>query len=102
MIEFETTDDRAHALAEALSRALEPRGWYINFPSDAESFIVFPGRVFRYRRGAPGDRAEAQEFGRRLGIPEPQLEWTVGASSVGGGAARGRGGALPVLRHDVA
>jgi hypothetical protein len=37
---------------------------------------VFPGRVFRYPRGDAAAREEAKAFGRELGIPEPQLDWT--------------------------
>jgi hypothetical protein len=39
--------------------------------------VVFPGRVFRYRRGDEAARAQAQEHGRQLGIPEHQLDWPV-------------------------
>jgi hypothetical protein len=77
LIEFEVGEDHAEALAERLSRNLDSRGWYANFQSDSESFVVFPGRVFRYPRRDPAGRAEAQAFGRELGIPDPQLEWTV-------------------------
>ena len=49
----------------------------MNFQSPAESFIVFPGRIFRYPRGDAAGRAEAEAHGRRLAIPDPQLDWTV-------------------------
>ena len=52
-------------------------GWYVNFQSPAESFIVFPGRIFRYPRGDAAGRAGAQAYGRRLAIPGPQLDWPV-------------------------
>ena len=51
-------------------------GWYVNFQSPAESFIVFPGKIFRYPRGDAAGRAAAQAHGRQLAIPEPQLDWT--------------------------
>ena len=38
--------------------------------------MVFPGRVFRYRRGDVAARQAAQEHGRRCGVPESQLDWT--------------------------
>jgi hypothetical protein len=40
-----------------------------------ESFIVFPGRGFRYRRGESSGRAEAEAYARSVGIPESQLDW---------------------------
>jgi hypothetical protein len=52
-------------------------GWYVNFESPTESFVMFPGRIFRYPRGDAAGRAEAQAYGRQLAIPEPQLDWTV-------------------------
>jgi hypothetical protein len=39
--------------------------------------VVFPGRIFRYQRGDDTGRAEAQAHGRKLAIPEPQLDWSV-------------------------
>jgi len=75
-VDFELEDARGGELAAALSRMLEPIGWYANFSSEAETFIVFPGRVFRYPRAAPQGRAEAQAYGRTLGIPEHQLDWS--------------------------
>jgi hypothetical protein len=59
-----------------LSRVLDSPGWYADFHDEHEIFVVFPGRVFRYRRGDDAARAEAQEFGRGLAIPAAQLDWT--------------------------
>ena len=64
-------------LAQAFADVLDQPGWYVNFESPAESFVVFPGRIFRYPRGDAAGRAEAQAYGRQLAIPEPQLDWTV-------------------------
>ena len=74
-IEFELEEDRAGNLSDALSKILEV-GWYANFSSETETFIVFSGRVFRYPRGQHDGRAEAQAYGRALGIPERQLDWS--------------------------
>ena len=74
-IEFELEGERAGELVEALSKALNP-GWYANFSTDTETFIVFPGRTFRYPRRDHDGRAEAQAYGRTLGIPDHQLDWT--------------------------
>jgi len=74
-IEFELEDERADDLTEALSEALDT-GWYANFSSETETFIIFSGRVFRYPRGQRDGRAEAQAYGRALGIPERQLDWS--------------------------
>jgi hypothetical protein len=76
-LDFEAEDADAAELAQAFADALDQPGWYVNFQSPAESFVVFPGRIFRYPRGDQAGRAEAQAHGRQLAIPEPQLDWTV-------------------------
>ena len=76
-IDFEAADADADELARVFAVVLDEPGWYANLQSAAESFIVFPGRVFRYPRGDAGGRGHAQAYGRRLAIPEPQLDWTV-------------------------
>jgi uncharacterized caspase-like protein len=75
LIEFEGPDDVAEELAEQLSGVLAEPGWYANFYSDTESFVVFANKVFRYRRGDGKGREEAQTYGRTRGVPEPQLDW---------------------------
>jgi hypothetical protein len=37
--------------------------------------VVYPGRVFRVRRGPAGAYHEAMAYGRDLGIPEHQLDF---------------------------
>ncbi len=76
VIAFQVEDDRSGELASRLSRVLEPIGWYVNFSSQKETYIVYPGKVFHYPRGDPDRTTEAQAYGRTLGIPEPQLEWS--------------------------
>ena len=72
-------------IKESLLRSLggpdrpeSPRRWRApaeTFP--AETFVVFPGRIFRYPRGDDVGRAEAETHGRQLAIPESQLDWPV-------------------------
>jgi hypothetical protein len=76
-LDFEAGDSAARELAEVFAEVLDQPGWYVNFQSPAESFIVFPGKIFRYPRGDEAGRARAQAYGRQLAIPEPQLDWTI-------------------------
>jgi hypothetical protein len=76
-IDFEADEAGAADLTQTFADALDQPGWYVNFESPAESFLVFPGRIFRYPRGDQAGRAEAQAYGRQLAIPEAQLDWTV-------------------------
>ena len=76
VIEFEVPVDRARELAESLSRLLlADGGWYCDFRSADEVFVVFSGRIFRYPRGDRAGRARVEEYGRSAGVPEAQLDW---------------------------
>jgi hypothetical protein len=75
LLEFDLADERAPLLAAALADALDPVGWYVDFHSETETFVVFSGRVFRYPRGDAEGRARAVAHGRSVGVPEAQLDW---------------------------
>lgn len=76
LITFEAPIESAGKLARALSARLEPTlGWYCDFRSPDETFVVFAGRVFRYPRGDMESRAKVVAYGRQVGVPEPQLDW---------------------------
>lgn len=77
VIEFEADDSVAEALADRLAGVLdEEGGWYANYSSASETFVIFHGKVFRYPRGNAAGRAEAADYGRAHGVPEPELDWT--------------------------
>jgi hypothetical protein len=75
-IEFEAPASSSDPLASELADSLLSPGWYANWNSDAEATVVFPGKVFRYPRGDQAGRELAQAYGRSVGVPEPQLDWT--------------------------
>lgn len=77
VVEFEVSDDDAPRAAEAFAGVLSQPGWYVDFRSPTETFVVFSGRVFRYPRGDAAGRASAQAHGRSVGVPERQLDWPV-------------------------
>jgi hypothetical protein len=61
-----------------LSHALASEaGWYCDYRSDTETFVVFADRVFRYARGDPAGRAAAADYARSVGVPVAQLDWPV-------------------------
>ena len=75
-IEFEAPLEEAERLAAALSPSLDQRlGWYCDFRSPTETFVVFAERVFRYQRGDAVGRSEAEAHARSVGVPESQLDW---------------------------
>ncbi len=75
-IEFDFPDEEARRVAETLASVLEEHGgWYAHFNAQGEVFVVYAARIFRYRSGDRVARAEAEEYGRSVGVPEPQLAW---------------------------
>ena len=76
LMDFEAEESEAEQLAAALAKCLAPTGgWYINYNTAEEAFIVFADHVFRYPRGDAAGRSRAQDYARSVGVPEPQLDW---------------------------
>jgi hypothetical protein len=75
MIHFDFPEDQAESVANALADVLDSPGWYTNFDTHDDTFVIFPGRVFRYPRGDHAARTEAEAFAVTLGIPAPQIDW---------------------------
>lgn len=73
---FEADEAKADGLAEALSQVMHPQGWYLNASTEEDVYVVFPHKVFKYRKGDREMREAAKQFGRMVGIPEPQLDWS--------------------------
>ena len=76
MIEFDVADDDAPALARLLSQVIDPQlGWYCDFRTESETFVVFVGKEFQYQRGDASARAEVEAHARSVGVPKAQLDW---------------------------
>jgi hypothetical protein len=74
-LSFEAEEKQADPLVEKMSQALKPQ-WYINASTATHVYVIFPSKVFKYRKGDSVQRAEAQRYGRSIGIPESQLDWS--------------------------
>jgi hypothetical protein len=75
-VEFDFPDAEAERIGLAFSEVLAERGgWYTDFTVGEETFVVFANRIFRYPTGDQAGRAEAQAYGRSVGVPETQLDW---------------------------
>ena len=75
-IEFNGTHERAPLLAASLEHALQPTGgWYCDFRTEAETFVVFADLTFRYPRGDKRGRSNAAAHARLVGVPPSQLDW---------------------------
>ncbi|MFJ4628379.1 hypothetical protein [Streptomyces sp. NPDC088847] len=78
LLEFSAEESAAQQLANQLASCLASSGgWYTDFHTADETFVIFANKVFRYPRGQAEGRSEAQQYGRSVGVPEPQLDWQV-------------------------
>ncbi len=75
LIDFEVADDAADALAECLAGVLDEPGWYVDYQTESDKFIVFAGRTFRYPLGQVDGRHAAADYARTHGVPEAQIDW---------------------------
>ena len=76
LIEFEAPATDAAALARDFAESLLSPGWYVNWNSDTEATVVFPGKVFRIPTVTRPDGRRRRSTAWRCGVPEPQLDWT--------------------------
>jgi hypothetical protein len=74
-LEFTSGSADPDLLGQKLSAVLDSPGWYANFDSDGEVYVVFPGRVFRYARDDDEQHELAMIYARSAGIPEEQCDW---------------------------
>ena len=75
-IEFNGSSDQAQLLARRLELALDSTGgWYCDFHTEAETFVVFAKATFRYPRGDEEGRSNAAAHARSVGVPPSQLDW---------------------------
>lgn len=75
-MDFAADERDAECLADQLAACLAPNGgWYVNYNTASEAFVVFPENVFRYPRGDADGREKAKVHARSIDIPEAQLDW---------------------------
>lgn len=62
-------------LADQFAQALDRPGWYVDFHTEDQKYVVFPDKTFVYRRGDARGRAEAVAYARSQGVPHDQCDW---------------------------
>lgn len=75
LVEFEADEDESDALAQRLSKDLDEPGWYANLYSSSDAIVIFPDKIFRYKRGDRRCRKAAERYARDCGVPDGQLDW---------------------------
>lgn len=72
----EIPEDKADALADGLSKALESEhNWYADFKNETTHYIIFKNKVFKIDRTSKKQYDEAKEYGTSLGIPPYQVDF---------------------------
>jgi len=76
LLDFAAEETEAQQLADQLASCLSSTGgWYSDFHTSNDTFVIFANKVIRYPRGQAEGRRAAQDYGRSVGIPEQQLDW---------------------------
>lgn len=76
LLDFTAEETDAEYLAGHLAACLAPiGGWYVNYNTTTEAFVIFADKIFRYPRQQAEGRQQAQDYARSIGIPESQLDW---------------------------
>lgn len=75
LIDFEVPDAAADALAASLAEVLDQGGWYVDYQTPKQKYVVFAGKVFRYGRGDAAAREEARAYALAAGVPAAQVDW---------------------------
>lgn len=74
---IEIPERRGQVMAKKLSAALDQQhNWYVDFKNDQWHFVIFRNKVFRVDCHKPEEYQAAKQYGRRLGIPDSQLDFT--------------------------
>src|SRR3989344_8801994 len=69
-ITYEGSQTEAKSIAAKLALAFKSGPWYTNFTAKSSVFIVFPGKVFAYRKGSLSGRKKAEAWAKSIGIPQ--------------------------------
>jgi hypothetical protein len=74
--EVEIFEDKAGAIAEEVSKALDrEHNWYADFKNKNTHFIIFKNKVFKIDRTSKEQYDKAKEYGISLGIPPYQVDF---------------------------
>jgi hypothetical protein len=75
-VEFDFEEADSELVAAKLADILAVEGgWYTNFTTRDETFVIFANRIFRYHPGDQAGRSRAASYGRSVGVPDHQLDW---------------------------
>lgn len=77
----EISEDMAGAVADKISRSLDPdhqHSWYADFRNSADHYIIFKDKIFRIGRQDAEHYQAAKAYALSIGIPEYQCDFHPG------------------------
>ncbi len=72
----EIDDNKIEAIAEQISRSIDPahaNSWFADFANEAIHYVIFKDKVFKIDRTNPSNYTPAKQYAFSLGIPAHQL-----------------------------
>jgi len=75
----EIPEDQAELIAEELSRSINdnPSSWYVDYNNGETFFVVYPNKIFKWKRGETEIIKACKEYGISLGIPPYQVDFPI-------------------------
>lgn len=73
VITYMVGDDMMPAVAEEISKALKPRGWFGEIEDEYVKLVIFPNKIFKFSPKDATAKQKVIEYGKSLGVPEVQL-----------------------------
>ena len=73
----EIPENKIKLFSEKISKSLDPdHNWYADFKNKKYHYIVFRNKIFKVNRAKNDGYEKAKKYGRLLGIPEYQLDFS--------------------------
>lgn len=74
----EVKKNDAEFVAKKISKNIDPKhnAWYADFKNDKLHYIIYRNKIFKINRSKKNEYEKALEYGRQLGIPKYQLDFS--------------------------
>lgn len=72
---IEGNEEKIDTIAKKISNSILPR-WYANVSNNTTEYVIFNEKIFKHKKGNKEEAKEAISYGKSVGIPEHQLDWT--------------------------
>lgn len=74
-ISFENSDEKIEIVLETIKSNLKTF-WYVDISDESKKYIIYPGKIISYYLNDKNGMQEAIDYGKSIGIPDSQLDWS--------------------------